>query len=50
MMRLLNRYGAADMDLAVKEALVAGVQHPNAVRLEARRSLSGLSKQNGRLF
>jgi hypothetical protein len=37
MMRLLNRYGAADMDLAVKEALVAGVQHPNAVRLDESR-------------
>ncbi len=43
LLRLLDRYGAADLELAVKEALAAGVPHPNAVRLalERRRSARG---------
>lgn len=43
LLRLLDRYGAADLELAVKEALAAGVPHPNAVRLalERRRTARG---------
>ncbi|MBF8179144.1 IS21 family transposase [Herminiimonas contaminans] len=43
MLRLLDRYGAADLELAVREALGAGVPHPNAVRLalERRRTARG---------
>lgn len=43
LLRLLDRYGAADLELAVQEALAAGVPHPNAVRLalERRRTARG---------
>ena len=42
-LRLLDRYGAAALELAVQEALDAGVPHPNAVRqaLERRRTARG---------
>lgn len=40
---LLAQYGAAELAVAVKEALAAGVPHPNAVRLalERRRTARG---------
>ena len=31
--RLLDRYGAAELEAAIAEALSRGVPHPNAVRL-----------------
>jgi len=41
LMRLLERYGAAELQAAIIEALERGVPHPNAVRLalERRREL-----------
>lgn len=41
--RLLDRYGAAELQLAIREALDRGVPHPNAVRLalERRRQARG---------
>jgi hypothetical protein len=33
MLRLLDRYGAAELQAAIGEALARGVPHPNAVRL-----------------
>ena len=41
--RLLDRYGAAELQVAVREALDRGVPHPNAVRLalERRREQRG---------
>jgi hypothetical protein len=41
--RLLDRYGAADLQAAIREALDRDVPHPNAVRLalERRRELRG---------
>jgi transposase len=41
--RLLDRYGAADLQAAIREALERDVPHPNAVRLalERRRELRG---------
>jgi hypothetical protein len=41
LLRLLDRYGAAELDAAIREALARGVPHPNAVRLalEHRREL-----------
>ena len=41
--RLLDRYGAADLQAAIREALDQDVPHPNAVRLalERRRELRG---------
>jgi hypothetical protein len=30
---LLRRYGAAELDAAIREAIARGVPHPNAVRL-----------------
>jgi transposase len=33
LLRLLDRYGAAELDAAIREALDRGVPHPNAVRL-----------------
>ena len=33
-LRLLDRYGAAELDVAIRGALEKGVPHPNAVRLE----------------
>lgn len=33
LLRLLDRYGAAELDAAIREALERGVPHPNAVRL-----------------
>ena len=40
---LLEHYGAAELEVAVKEALAAGVPHPNPVRLalERRRAARG---------
>jgi hypothetical protein len=37
LLRLLDRYGAAELDAAVREALDRGVPHPNAVRLALER-------------
>ena len=37
LLRLLDRYGAAELDLAITEALDHGVPHPNAVRLALER-------------
>jgi transposase len=37
LMRLLDRYGAAELDVAMREALARGVAHPNAVRLALER-------------
>ena len=41
--RLLDRYGAAELQVAIREALDHGVPHPNAVRLalERRREARG---------
>ena len=41
LLRLLERYGAAELDAAIREAIERGVPHPNAVRLalEHRREL-----------
>jgi hypothetical protein len=36
-LRLLDRYGAAELDVAITEALDHGVPHPNAVRLALER-------------
>ena len=43
LLRLLERYGAADLQAAILEALERGVPHPNAVRLalERRREQRG---------
>jgi transposase len=43
LMRLLERYGAAELQAAMREALDHGVPHPNAVRLalERRREQRG---------
>ena len=42
-MRLWRRYGAAELEAAIREALERGVPHPNAVRLalERRREARG---------
>jgi hypothetical protein len=37
LLRLLERYGAAELDAAIGEALARGVPHPNAVRLALER-------------
>ena len=37
LLRLLDRYGAAELEAAIAEALVRGVPHPNAVRLALQR-------------
>jgi transposase len=37
LLRLLDRYGAAELDAAAREALARGVPHPNAVRLALER-------------
>jgi hypothetical protein len=37
LLRLLDRYGAAELDAAIREALGRGVPHPNAVRLALDR-------------
>jgi hypothetical protein len=37
LLRLLDRYGAAELDAAIGEALDRGVPHPNAVRLALDR-------------
>jgi hypothetical protein len=37
LLRLLDRYGAAELQAAILEALAAGVPHPNAVRLALER-------------
>ncbi len=37
LLRLLNRYGAAELDASIIEALDRGVPHPNAVRLALDR-------------
>jgi hypothetical protein len=43
LMRLLDRYGAAELQIVIREALDRGVPHPNAVRLalERRREQRG---------
>ena len=43
LMRLLDRYGAAELQIAIREALDRGVPHPNTVRLalERRREQRG---------
>jgi hypothetical protein len=43
LLRLLERYGAAELQIAIREALDRGVPHPNAVRLalERRREQRG---------
>jgi transposase len=43
LMRLLQRYGAAELQIGISEALDRGVPHPNAVRLalERRREQRG---------
>ena len=43
LMRLLHRYGTAELQIAIREALDRGVPHPNAVRLalERRREQRG---------
>jgi hypothetical protein len=43
LMRLLERYGAGELQAAIREALDRGVPHPNAVRLalERRREQRG---------
>ena len=37
LLRLLDRYGAAELEAAIREALERGVPHPNAVRLALER-------------
>lgn len=37
LLRLLDRYGAVEMEAAIGEALIRGVPHPNAVRLSLER-------------
>jgi hypothetical protein len=37
LVRLLDRYGAAELQVAIREALDRGVPHPNAVRLALER-------------
>jgi hypothetical protein len=37
LLRLLDRYGAAELDVAIREALERDVPHPNAVRLALER-------------
>ncbi|HEY6992659.1 MAG TPA: IS21 family transposase [Xanthobacteraceae bacterium] len=37
LLRLLDRYGASEMEAAIREALARGVPHPNAVRLALER-------------
>jgi hypothetical protein len=37
LLRLLERYGAAELEAAIAEALARGVPHPNAVRLALER-------------
>jgi hypothetical protein len=37
LMRLLRRYGAAELQAAITEALARDVPHPNAVRLALER-------------
>ncbi len=37
LLRLLDRYGAAELEAAITEALGRGVPHPNAVRLSLER-------------
>jgi transposase len=37
LLRLLDRYGMAELDAAIQEALGRGVPHPNAVRLALER-------------
>jgi hypothetical protein len=37
LLRLLDRYGAAELQAAIRDALERGVPHPNAVRLALER-------------
>ena len=37
LLRLLDHYGATELETAIKEALTRGVPHPNAVRLALER-------------
>ncbi len=41
LLRLLDRYGAAELQAAIGEALARGVPHPNAVRLSLERRREG---------
>jgi len=41
LLRLLDRYGAAELQAAIREALDRGVPHPNAVRLALERRREG---------
>ncbi len=38
LLRLLDRYGAQELEAAIREALARGVPHPNAVRLALERA------------
>jgi hypothetical protein len=48
LLRLLDRYGATELQAAINEALVRDVPHPNAVRLalERRREQRGRHRQS----
>jgi len=37
LLRLLDRYGAAELQAAIAEVLTTGAPHPNAVRLALER-------------
>jgi hypothetical protein len=37
LLRLLDRYGAAELEASISDALERGVPHPNAVRLALER-------------
>lgn len=44
LLRLLDRYGAAELQASIEEALAGGVPHPNAVRLALERRRLALNK------
>lgn len=44
LLRLLDRYGAAEVQASIEEALAGGVPHPNAVRLALERRRQALNK------
>jgi hypothetical protein len=44
LLRLLERYGAAELQLGIEAALAAGVPHPNAVRLALERQAHGAQR------
>jgi transposase len=45
LLRLLDRYGATELEAAIGEALSRGVPHPNAVRLALERRREQLDQQ-----